>query len=47
MSGKITAKDAIITAITMDDVSDVALFLHHHMNSRFTPQLWLNGISKS
>ncbi len=47
MSDKTTAKDANVTAITSSDASDVALFLHHHMNSRFTPEIWLKGITKS
>lgn len=47
MSDKLTAKDAILSTITMNDLGDVALFLHHHMNSRFTPEVWQKGINKS
>lgn len=37
----------VVTAITHHDLDEVAGFLHHHMNGRFTQQEWKQGISKS
>ena len=46
-STQITAGKAILSPIETNDLDDVAGFLHHHMNDRFTPQEWKQGISKS
>ncbi|SER12304.1 hypothetical protein SAMN05421690_100926 [Nitrosomonas sp. Nm51] len=37
----------VLTAICKDDLDEVALFLHHHMNNRFTQSEWKQGISQS
>ncbi|SEN31715.1 hypothetical protein [Nitrosomonas marina] len=36
-----------LTPILEGDLDDVALFLHHHMNNRFTQSEWKQGISQS
>ncbi|GJL75496.1 hypothetical protein [Nitrosomonas sp.] len=44
---RLIADKTAVTAITRHDLDEVAEFLHHHMNSRFTQQEWKKGISKS
>jgi len=36
-----------LIAVHEQDLDEVALFLHHHMNDRFSPQEWKRGISRS
>jgi len=47
MTTKNSQIKAIISPITQSDLGDVADFLHNHMNSRFSPSVWQQGISVS
>lgn len=38
---------AMICPITDSDLDDVAVFLNHHMNSQFSPEVWKQGIGVS
>ncbi|MCP5244669.1 MAG: hypothetical protein H6937_01390 [Burkholderiales bacterium] len=46
-SNQFTADKTVLCPISINDLDEVACFLHHHMSDRFTPQQWKQGISRS